>query len=556
MTTMSKKIRKDLMTLLLFVPLLLQSCCININAFTINRPISIYQDDSSRCNNNPIAAAMCRPRRPLFSTSNNDYNNISELIMTMGDDKEENELLKAVNISSNLLYSLRRGEKISSAEESSTTLLDLETDFYDPSTGLHSEGIWHNCLVGIASLKLLKLSKKLNNKLGKKVKSESLFVKKIAESLWKYSWDGTSFQRRVHSGLWDHSKLNNNDTTTIHQSNYYKESKEHRCIQHGMAVIFWSMLVRHFNEKKEDNIYNEQYKVISKSFLREFWDEDTKRWLTISRTQGGGTVQRASASSGEKARATENISNDNTSLSYYYYRAVDQAVACLACLSMLQQEEQIDIAERLKKIIQTTCQELLSSNAFGYGDEKTTRSYIGLDRNRNFWHDGWVMLALLYARDFIIIDNHKKDETTAATQKGQSNDNDVTINILRPLLLRLIDRYGKQCDENEPLSSSFDGTVWHWSKAFKDESGNVRYCGNNALLYCILRNWPEEDRKNLPVDFFNKTAQFWNFVNNELQLSQEANHPLVCVADVYPIIRLHPNTELASLVVWQKSDFI
>ena len=33
-------------------------------------------------------------------------------------------------------------------------VLDIETDFFDASTGLHSEGVWHNCLFDLTSLGL------------------------------------------------------------------------------------------------------------------------------------------------------------------------------------------------------------------------------------------------------------------------------------------------------------------------------------------------------------------------------------------------------------------
>jgi hypothetical protein len=43
-------------------------------------------------------------------------------------------------------------EGLRSSHPNLTAKLDLETDFYDASTGLCSEGVWHNCLAGIASL--------------------------------------------------------------------------------------------------------------------------------------------------------------------------------------------------------------------------------------------------------------------------------------------------------------------------------------------------------------------------------------------------------------------
>jgi len=93
-------------------------------------------------------------------------------------------------------------------------------------------------------------------------------------------------------------------------------------------------------------------------------------------------------------------------------------------------------------------------------------TYIGLDRNRNFWHDGWVILALLAARHCVWpnVVNHEEEE-------------------LRLLLKQLVDRYGHLSSNDE-----FDGTVWHWPKSLKSNDDNVRCCGDNILLYAITRS--------------------------------------------------------------------
>ena len=118
--------------------------------------------------------------------------------------------------------------------QTSTSSGNIITNFYDDSTGLYSEGVWHNCLAGIASLQQLR---KTNNE--QKYLNDSM---RIADSLFKYSWDGTSFRRRAWSGKWDHSRLEE-----AAQSNYYKESTEHRCVQHGIALMFWSKLTQYYN---------------------------------------------------------------------------------------------------------------------------------------------------------------------------------------------------------------------------------------------------------------------------------------------------------------------
>lgn len=353
--------------------------------------------------------------------------------------------------------------------------LNLETDFYDASTGLHSEGVWHNAMAGIASLQV----------------GETEHATRIADSLYEYSWDGVSFQRRAYSGKWDHSTPENEQQP--HQAPYYKASSEHRCVQHGIAVVFWSMLV------DEGAQYQRQFQEISESFLAQFWNDPF--WSTVSAIQGGGTLLRPAASSG---RITEGATSQSL-----YYRAVDQAVAMLACagITNVWRKHGKDTSE-MAQLIQTTRHSLLSSmHGFGYESDDVTRSYIGLDRNRNFWHDGWVLLALISAR-----------------RVAWPNDPDHGQDELQSIYSRLLGRYAVEGAE---------GTVWHWARSQKKNSENVRYCGDNALLFAISRSLGGES-----------SISFWEFID---ELCKDG---MASVADAYPQIRLHPNTELAALLVW------
>jgi len=55
--------------------------------------------------------------------------------------------------------------------------LNLATDLFDDSTGLHSEGVWHNSLAGITCVRLQQYTE----------------ARRIADSLLNYSWEGKSF---------------------------------------------------------------------------------------------------------------------------------------------------------------------------------------------------------------------------------------------------------------------------------------------------------------------------------------------------------------------------
>lgn len=447
-------------------------------------------------------------------------------------------------LSSQILSNLRsvRSTSTSSSsdgqDEGRLQQLDLETDFYDPTTHLYSEGVWHNCLVGIASLE--------NNK------DVVEHAYQISQSLFQYHWDGTSFQRRVWCGQWDHSKLlksnddDNNSIIDIEQPNYYRESSEHRCIQHGMALVFWSKLLLLVSSLPNNvvSLLQQQQRQIAESFDREFWDDTSCIWTTIGQSQegGGGTLARPSASSG---KAT--MLDDTNKKSQRYYRAVDQAIALLACLECIQiydsnsndgNNENNNNKELWIRRARQTCRTLFSE--FGYQDIRTAQTYVGLNRNRNFWHESWVLLSLIRA-ERILQQQQEEEKGSSITDNGSRPSHDGLVALWQGLL----ERYGHKDDDD-----GWDGTVWHWSTDQKDEASNVRYCGDNALAHAIVRN--------LGISISSTQRQnYWNFVDllmdNDSCSSVSTSKEGCClasVADVYPQVRLHPNTELAALLVW------
>jgi hypothetical protein len=468
----------------------------------------------------------------------------------------------AVLVSAQIIDGLRASYPScsSNADDISALKLNLETDFFDPATGLHSEGVWHNALVGIACLQ-----QDDDNQHYYKASQ------KIADSLVRYSWDGTSFRRRSRSGQWDHSALlrnpsNENGIKLPEQANYYRASSEHRCIQHGMAVIFWSQLVRAQQQKQDKtettrSIILQQWETITKQFIEQFWDSSHNSWTTVSKEQGGGTLARPSASAG---KVTDNVASNKRDKPYY--RAVDQAIAVLACVEAAQVLEGLQVPTKnanqetattthgacLMDLVQRTCQTLMapvSAGGFGYGDManiNNAQTYRNLNRNCNFWHEGWVLLALIRARKVI-----------------WPHDTDYGELQLHELWNAFLQRYGhancrqqlRDDDNDDPDSAAavmFDGTVWHWDLQLKSPEHNIRYCGDNVLAFAICRN--------LGIDV-PEHGQFWSFVDelrrlprnhdnkNDDQNNKEKHH-LASVADVYPQVRLHPNTELAALLVW------
>lgn len=298
--------------------------------------------------------------------------------------------------------------------------------------------------------------------------------------------------------------MDSSGNSAPHQADYYRESAEHRCIQHGIALCFWSRLARSSN----DNSLCLQEKKIAETFIHEFWNQDANKWTTVSKTQGCGSILRPSASANKQ---TLGVTEDKV-----YYRVVDQAIAVLACLEHMQLlKEKADDAsfESMRDLVQQTCQKGILED-FGFQNLDRARTYINLDRNRNFWHEGYAMLALVQAREYIIWQDGSGDDLHGASQ-------------LEDLWQGLLDRYGD--------SSS---TIWHWATAGKEPSTNVRYCGDNALAFCIRRQLGLPDEEGVG---------FWNFIKT---LRKDNEKELSAVADAYPQVRLHPNTELAALVLW------
>jgi len=129
----------------------------------------------------------------------------------------------------------------------------------------------------------------------------------------------------------------------------------------------------------------------------------------------------------------------------------------------------------------------------------------------------------------------------------------VTEDQVKSLLTQLLGVYG-----------SADGTVWHWAVEGRRQEDNVRYCGDNALLHaiCAELQWAPEamggrggggggeppSRTRERINFKKTQKAFWDFVG---ELRARDADGLVSVADVYSQVRLHPNSELAALLVWR-----
>jgi len=280
-------------------------------------------------------------------------------------------------------------------------------------------------------------------------------------------------------------------------------------------------------ESSESGTVHNQQSLILKQFIDQFWNG--KRWTTISKSQGSGTTLRPSASSGKKTN------RESSSEDVPYFRVVDQALAVLALLEHIKLLDSTEKDatrksehEHIVHIIQTTCKGIL--NDFGYNKLSTARTYLGINRNHNFWHEGWTILALSCAREYV---------WPMDTREGHLQ---LLWNGIEKLYTTSSPSIG------EKVSEDVDYTIYHWPISEKDINSNVRYCGDNKLAYAIRRSMRYETATSDAKD-----AAFWRFIDMLRSNGDRDGHDyhnLASVADVYTQVRLHPNTELAALLLW------
>ena len=160
-------------------------------------------------------------------------------------DAEESAKAQAARAAS---WELRTSQRLMSAlraRTKSSRPLDLLEDFYDATSGLCSEGVWHNAWLGIGSvLSARELRRRGAAGAAEAEESEELFEAAVllADSLYDLSFD-EGFRRRTPSGIWERAE---SATPRIggagERASFYDESRERRSIQNGAAVILYSLL--------------------------------------------------------------------------------------------------------------------------------------------------------------------------------------------------------------------------------------------------------------------------------------------------------------------------
>ena len=372
-------------------------------------------------------------------------------------------------------------EKTSIGREPPYSLLDV---MYDDSTGLCSEGVWHNSWLGVSRV----LSSRVLRAAGDSAQADELMTSAftLGDSLHKMSFDGDGFKRRASSGIWQRAddELSKSFFDAAGEDlAFYLPSDEHRCASSAAACIFFSLLAE---ESGDDDPFQRQRSIeVFDCMTKEFFDTSTCRF---KRDASGETT---------------------------YWRAVDQAVGCLACLRLAKSGHQVASCRAM-----ASCAADSLLREFGYSLYATEGTppgtYLGRAAPRNSWHDSLSCLALL-----------------AAGVLGVGGESPAG------LVRAMVESYR---DES--------GAMLHRPKELRrrDASGSgeeVAFTSTQALWSAVVR--AADLKKGLEVD--EPALRAWY----EKQRQEESN--LLPVANVYQDARLWANTEWAAWVLLGREVF-
>lgn len=368
--------------------------------------------------------------------------------------------------------------------------LDLLSDLWHPESGLCSEGTWHNSMLGIGRVLAAREVQSSNPAHAAVLQASAA---KLGDSLFELNFDGSGFRKRSSSGIWQ-SAADADMASAIEKAGenvaFYLPSTEHRCISSAAAVIFYSMLA----EETGDELALARAAQVGDCFV-ELFDPASCRF-----------------------RRTSTCS---------YFRAVDQAVGCLAALRLVRLGHQVDANRAM-----ASCAADSLLREFGYSRYATERqppvTYLGREAARNSWHDSLVCFALV-----------------ACGCLGVGGES------LEGLLKAMVDDYrnpdGQMRHQPRELCSA-DGVADAMQAA-------VVYSSTQALWSAVMRAAGRQPGKKLS----GKQSDVAPDAEAQVRAYYEAHvlpeTGLLPVANLYHDARLWANTEWAAWLVIQASDF-
>ena len=373
--------------------------------------------------------------------------------------------------------------------------LNLLEDMFDKESGLCSEGVWHNSWLGVSRVLAARQLRSVDEP-----KAELLLAsaRTLGDSLFRTSFDGTGFERRVSSGIWQSADEAAEALAAAGENAaFYQPSPSHRCASSAAACILFSMLAEEDMRERglteltaeEGESAASRFIVVADAFVDEFFDTKACKFRRAAPTPEGGG----------------------------YFRAVDQAMGCLVCLRLARQGHQVASSRAM-----ASCAADSLLREFGYALYATEGQppgiYLGRVGGRNSWHDALASFALL-ASGCLGVGGETPAGLVRALSESYRMDTGVIAHV--PAELRAAG------DGGEPVAFSSTQAIW---------SAVVRAADLSSAKADALGG----------ADVPALRAFFDGAVHDD---------GLLPVGNVYPEGRLWANTEFAAFVLLDRADF-
>lgn len=245
--------------------------------------------------------------------------------------------------------------------------LDLLEDMFDEESGLCSEGVWHNSWFGVGKILASRQLRQLQDADGADRLVAS--AKTLGDSLYSMSFDGSGFQRRVDSDIWQSADAAAEAMAAAGENGaFYQPDAGHRCGSSAAAVILYSMLAEEAKRAELGEASATARLVeVADAFVGEFFDTKACKFRWAVPTPDGATP---------------------------YFRAVDQAMGALACLRLARHGHKLASSRAM-----ASCAADSLLQEFGYSlfstEGQPPGAYLGHIAARNSWHDSIACFGLL-----------------------------------------------------------------------------------------------------------------------------------------------------------------
>lgn len=418
--------------------------------------------------------------------------------------------------------------------------LDLVENYYHKPTGLHNEGVWHNCVMMANYYLLLEQQEEISARSSEESAiSGELFCAmcKVSKSLVELNYDSDCnlFKQRTETEYWSHENAKNNShLLQLYQRTEHNE-QVFKLISNTIALLSYSLLsdanakYAELVERYDMRVTTIDLQSLAHQILTSFFNEQEGAYSTKIKLPASNPYNRES-----------------------HFKAADHALLLIALIVM--ESKCIPLPETVTQSYCDLKQLLRSSllNKFGFRHPDTIKSYINpegssddKEKYRFLWQDVWVLLAL------------------ALTTSGASDDV-----ALQQLVRNIVDVYSNE-DNNlfycEPKPSLYSRelekrTITHGTlteHVYISPQTNFFYncyTGDNALLYGFLDSlqksgklqWSCSDKKDAQrkdfVDRFLHKA-FFHFIETQFKLNDD-------------IKKLNISEVMRKSALWANSEFV